>query len=817
MTFPRLVPWSRDGNGDASRTRRHIRTCWPCRTGRSWSATTGSSACSGAGGFGITYLADEIALARLVTIKEYFPRRVRRARATTTPRRARRIAPRTTSGASSASSRRRRRSPASMHPNIVRVYRYFRANNTGYMVLQFEEGGSFKAWLKGLRRAPRQAELDKMLAPLLEALEIVHDGDFLHRDIAPDNIIVRKDGSPVLIDFGSARGEIASHSKTVSALVKPGYSPYEQYATTSRQQGPWTDIYALGATLYHAVTGKRPPDAPSRMVNDEYVPAGEAALSSYRAEISRRRSTRRCGSRSAERPQSVAEWRGCCWRPSPSASAGGWASAARSLACARRGSGRSARSRNARGAAAPSRARRAARAWCRPRPTRRSRKGQLLDFIDALKKRRPGLAAKKAAPDVPPAAAGPAPAAAPPSRARQPPAAGQRPTGRGRRRRRPAERGKTRRQRPERASLRAPRCRGAPAPRPRRMGMSVAALALARSTDWRSGWASPASPSPIRTSCRKWRAAAPAWSRARRPTWRRAHPPHRPQGGGHGPRHRRPGPLDRVCRRRWHAADVERRLGRARAQHRARRGPGHGACRRRPARAHRPQERRHRAVGPGARGEARRRSSSAGAGLRAGLHRRRRPLRRRRPGRSRGTVRHPRTARAGAGPSRARRAPRRSPIALVGELLASAGADRSIKLWRTRARSVARSWRGQGDAPTALDIAPGGRSVASGSINGSVRLVVDVVLASAALVQGARGPRHCGRLRAERSACWPRPARTARSSCGIWRSGRPPRVFRGHAGPVHALAFSPDGRRLISAGQDGVIRIWSVAPILARD
>ena len=121
-----------------------------------------------------------------------------------------------------------------------------------------------------------------MVAPLLDALEMIHKADFLHRDIAPDNIMVRKDGSPVLIDFGSARGEIASHSRTVSALVKPGYSPYEQYATTTSKQGPWTDIYALGATLYHAITGKRPPDAPSRMVNDEYISAGEAALSSYR-------------------------------------------------------------------------------------------------------------------------------------------------------------------------------------------------------------------------------------------------------------------------------------------------------------------------------------------------------------------------------------------------------------------------------------------------------------------------------------------------------------------------------------------------------
>src|SRR3990170_8807269 len=167
------------------------------------------------------------------------------------------------------------------HRNIVRVYRYFRAINTGYMVLHFEEGQSLKGWLKGLGRAPRQKELDAILAPLLDALETIHKANFLHRDIAPDNIIIRKSGDPVLIDFGAARGDIAAHSKTktVSALVKPGYSPYEQYAETSKQQGPWTDIYALAATLYHAVTGKRPPDSPSRMLKDDMIPARDAALS----------------------------------------------------------------------------------------------------------------------------------------------------------------------------------------------------------------------------------------------------------------------------------------------------------------------------------------------------------------------------------------------------------------------------------------------------------------------------------------------------------------------------------------------------------
>lgn len=270
----------------------------------------------GAGGFGITYLADEIALDRPVTIKEYFPSdfAARKQSHEAVPR----------SQECSSDYRwgldrfiEEAQTLARFdHPNIVRVYRYFRANNTGYMVLQWEEGKSLKTWLKDLKRAPRQKELDEIVAPLLDALEIIHKADFLHRDIAPDNIIVRKSGAPVLIDFGSARGEIAAHSKTVSALVKPGYSPYEQYAETSRRQGPWTDIYALAATLYHAVTGKRPPDAPSRMVHDELVPARDAALSSYRAGFLNA-IDRALSLEIKDRPQSVAIWRGELLAPEP--------------------------------------------------------------------------------------------------------------------------------------------------------------------------------------------------------------------------------------------------------------------------------------------------------------------------------------------------------------------------------------------------------------------------------------------------------------------------------------------------------------------
>ncbi len=270
----------------------------------------------GAGGFGVTYLAEESALSRVVTLKEYFPSdfAARKDGLEAMPRSS-------DSDGDFQWGRDRFIEEAKTlakldHPNIVRVYRYFEANNTAYMVLQFEEGLSFKSWLKGLGRAPRQKELDAIVGPLLDALEFIHKADYLHRDIAPDNIIIRKDNVPVLIDFGSARGEIAAHSKTVSALVKPGYSPYEQYAETSRQQGPWSDIYALAATLYHAITGKRPPDSPSRIMKDEYVPARESALGAYRAGFLKAIDKALLMNVEA-RPQSVAAWRGDVLAPDP--------------------------------------------------------------------------------------------------------------------------------------------------------------------------------------------------------------------------------------------------------------------------------------------------------------------------------------------------------------------------------------------------------------------------------------------------------------------------------------------------------------------
>ncbi len=361
----------------------------------------------GAGGFGVTYLAEEIALARKVTIKEYFPSDFA-ARSNGFE-----AVPRSENCRSDYQWGLDRFIEEAQtlarfdHPNICRVYRYFRANNTGYMVLHFEEGQSLKGWLKGLGRAPRQKELDAILPALLDALELIHKADFLHRDIAPDNIMMRKSGVPVLIDFGSARGEIAAHSKTVSALVKPGYSPYEQYAERSSQQGPWTDIYALGATLYHAVTGRRPPDSPSRMVKDEMMPAREAAISAYRASFLRA-IDRALALAIEARPQSIAAWRGDLLAPEPVApkgakAGGGWL---------RGGRDKAAGDDDAAGEplvvpGAP----RAVDAVMPPPPDAPGPHGGLLDFVDGLRRQNAPAAAAGAATAVMPAP-GPAPAAA---------------------------------------------------------------------------------------------------------------------------------------------------------------------------------------------------------------------------------------------------------------------------------------------------------------------------------------------------------------------------------------------------------------------
>jgi len=238
----------------------------------------------GEGGFGVTYLAIDLALKARVAIKEYFPRpHAYREQDTVTI-----SASNGEEGNFQWGLQRFREEAQTLagfqHPNIVGVKRVFDANNTAYAVLNFEDGKSFNRWLRELGRPPSQQELDRIVLSLLEALQLVHSNGLLHRDISPDNIIVRQDSTPVLIDFGSARRAMTGE-ENMSAVVKAGYSPLEQYSTVASDQGPWSDIYSLGGTLYFAVTGKAPPPSPDRILNETYISAAEAARGSFRKEF----------------------------------------------------------------------------------------------------------------------------------------------------------------------------------------------------------------------------------------------------------------------------------------------------------------------------------------------------------------------------------------------------------------------------------------------------------------------------------------------------------------------------------------------------
>jgi serine/threonine protein kinase len=231
----------------------------------------------GRGGFGITYEAEDLSLGTNVALKEYYPAEYGDRDASMGVRPKSQRHQQTFEWGRSNFLEEARTLARFEHSSIVRVLRVFEANSTAYMVMRFEEGPSFEAWLNGLGRLPTQEELDGIVAHLLSALETLHAADFLHRDIAPDNIIIRADGTPVLLDFGAARRAVAEMSRTLTGIVKAGYSPHEQYSANSRLQGPWSDFYALGGTLYRAVMGRPPEESALRVSDDRLVPASQAA------------------------------------------------------------------------------------------------------------------------------------------------------------------------------------------------------------------------------------------------------------------------------------------------------------------------------------------------------------------------------------------------------------------------------------------------------------------------------------------------------------------------------------------------------------
>ena len=260
----------------------------------------------GSGGFGITYLGYDHHLDKAVAIKEYLPNdlAVRTENHSVLPKS-------TQDKADYEWGLERFLSEAQTlarfdHRHIIKIHRFFRAHGTGYIVMEYAEGETLSDVLQR-KGTLTESELKAVLFPVLDGLEVVHEADFLHRDIKPGNIVIRDDGSPVLIDFGSARQAVAGKSRSVTAIVTPGYAPIEQYSSKGRQ-GPWTDIYGLGAVCYRCLTGERPDDATERLREDPLVPAIQRCESKASAALLNA-IDRALRVDEGERPQSVAAWR----------------------------------------------------------------------------------------------------------------------------------------------------------------------------------------------------------------------------------------------------------------------------------------------------------------------------------------------------------------------------------------------------------------------------------------------------------------------------------------------------------------------------
>ena len=229
------------------------------------------------GGFGITYLAKD-SLDRNVVIKECFPSSFcRRSKAV--------VAARSRAHTAELRSvvqlfvREARHLSKIVHPNIVAVHQVFEDNGTAYMAIDYIDGLDLQQIIEGQGRMPQADEIVLMTEKLLAAVGFIHANDMLHRDISPDNVLIDKKGEPILIDFGAAREQASQKSRAMSALrvVKDGYSPQEFYIAGS-EQGPWSDLYALGATLFHLISGEAPVNGQARLAalaedrSDPYTP-----------------------------------------------------------------------------------------------------------------------------------------------------------------------------------------------------------------------------------------------------------------------------------------------------------------------------------------------------------------------------------------------------------------------------------------------------------------------------------------------------------------------------------------------------------------
>ena len=259
----------------------------------------------GAGELGITYIAEHEGSGRRFAMKEYLPRAIAyrdgptvRVPEASMPAFAWGLERFLAEGRALAKVR---------HPAILTVHSALEGNGTGYMVMAQEPGRDLVVWMHELRRPPTQEQIDKVLAPLLEGLAAVHAKDLLHLEITPSSILIRENGTPVLLDFGAVRlGMRRRLNAQTPPAIKPFMSP-EVIAADSNLIGPCSDIYSLSAVLYTMVTGSPPPVPDRRVLRDELVPAAEAAKGKYRPGFLAAIDAG-LRFRPDERPQRIASW-----------------------------------------------------------------------------------------------------------------------------------------------------------------------------------------------------------------------------------------------------------------------------------------------------------------------------------------------------------------------------------------------------------------------------------------------------------------------------------------------------------------------------
>jgi serine/threonine protein kinase len=259
----------------------------------------------GHGGFGITYRAFDSQLAKVVAIKEYLPVEFAVRDGLNVVARGARFADDFAWGRERFLDEARALARF-RHPHIVPVMRFLAANGTAYMVMEFEDGRNVAEMLREPGRRLPPDEVRRLAEGLLLGLGAVHAQGFLHRDIKPSNVIVRRDGVPILIDFGAARQAMGNRTRTMTSVLTPQYAPIEQFALDGNQ-GAWSDIYSAAAVLHHAIAGVPPPEAAGRVGRDPYRPLVETQAGlfdqAFLAAIDRG-----LAFAPEERPQSIVEW-----------------------------------------------------------------------------------------------------------------------------------------------------------------------------------------------------------------------------------------------------------------------------------------------------------------------------------------------------------------------------------------------------------------------------------------------------------------------------------------------------------------------------